>query len=73
MLRQTRVPTSTTEVMHLGLDALLEAQLAHGQHLGLDVGAQVAGDRIDGLVFLFDAEGEGRPHGWDLGTIVRQG
>ena len=29
-----------------------------GEHLGADVGAQVAGDRIDGLVFLFDADVE---------------
>ena len=29
-----------------------------GEHLGADVGAQVAGDRIDGLVFLFNADVE---------------
>jgi len=41
--------------VHFGLDALLQAQLAVLKHLGLDVGAQVAGGRIDGLVFLFNA------------------
>jgi hypothetical protein len=49
--------------MHLGLDAFLQAHLSGGQHLGLDVRAQVAGDRVDGLVFLFDAEREGWTHG----------
>ncbi len=48
--------------VHLGLDALLQAQFAHGQHLGLDMRAQVARDGIDGLVFLFNAEREGWPH-----------
>jgi hypothetical protein len=52
--------------VHLRLDALLEAHLAGGQHLGFDVGAQVARDRIDGLVLLFDAQGERRPHAFDL-------
>ena len=49
--------------VHLGLDALLQAQLALRQHLGLDVRAQIARDRVDGLVFLFNAEREGWPHG----------
>ncbi len=49
--------------MHLGLDALLQTQFALREHLGLDVRAQIARDRVDGLVFLFDAEREGRAHG----------
>ena len=48
--------------MHLGLDALFEAELALGEHLGRDVRAQIAGHGVDGLVFLFDADGEGRAH-----------
>jgi hypothetical protein len=44
-------------LVHLGLDALFEAELSLGEHFGLDVGAQVAGDRVDGLIFLFDAAG----------------
>ncbi len=62
--------------VHLGLDALLKAHLALRKHLGLDVGAQVARDRVDGLVFLFNAEREGWPHGMtsgQLGAIVLQG
>ena len=60
--------------VHFCFDALLQAQLAHGQHLGLDVGAQIARDGIDGLVFLFNAEGEGWAHDAsedeELGAIV---
>jgi hypothetical protein len=54
--------------MHLGLDAFLQAQLACGEHLGFDVGAQIARHRVDGLVLLFNAEREGGAHG----GIVRQ-
>ena len=42
-------------LMHLGLDALFEAELALGQHLGGDVRAEIAGLGVYGLVFLFDA------------------
>ena len=49
-------------LVHLGLDALFEAELALGEHLGRDVRAQIAGHRVDGLVFLFDAEREGWAH-----------
>jgi len=41
--------------MHLGFDALFEAELAFGEHLGRDVRAEVASLGVDGLVFLFDA------------------
>jgi hypothetical protein len=41
--------------MHLGFDALFKAQLALGEHLGRDVRTEIAGFRVDGLVFLFDA------------------
>src|SRR5579863_5405247 len=61
--------------MHLCLDAFLQAQLALGQHLGFDVRAQVARDRIDGLVFLFNPQREGWPHDCScdsLWAIVRQ-
>jgi hypothetical protein len=40
------------------------------------MGAQVARDRVDRLVFLFDAEREGWPHAvtsGQLGEIVFQG
>ena len=42
-------------LVHLGLDALFEAELALGEHLGRDVRAEIAGFGVDGLVFLFDA------------------
>jgi len=42
-------------LMHLGLDALFEAELALGEHLGGDVRAQIAGFRVDCLVLFFDA------------------
>ena len=45
-------------LVHLGLDALFEPQLALGQHLGRDVRAEIAGFRIYGLVLLFDTQGE---------------
>ena len=42
-------------LVHLGFDALFEAELALGEHLRRDVRAEVAGFGVDGLVFLFDA------------------
>ncbi len=61
--------------VHLGLDALLQTHFALREHLGFDVGAQVARDRVDGLVLLFNAEREGRAHGCvlvQLEGIVRE-
>ena len=49
-------------LVELSLDALLKPQLALRQHLGRDVGTQIPGIRIDGLVLLFDAKGEARSH-----------
>ena len=49
-------------LVHLGLDALFQPPLALGQHLGRDVRAQIARHRIDGLVFLFNADRERRTH-----------
>ncbi len=48
--------------VHLRLHPLLQPHLAHGQHLGLDVRAQIAGDRVNGLVLLFNAERERWAH-----------
>ena len=45
-------------LVHLGLDALVELPLALRDDLGVDVRAQIERDRIDRLVFLFDADGE---------------
>ena len=42
-------------LVHLGLDALFEAELSLGEHLSRDVRAKIAGLGIHGLVFLFDA------------------
>ena len=42
-------------LVHLGLDALLKDELALLDDLGMNVRAQIAGFRIDGLVFLFDS------------------
>ncbi len=50
-------------LVHLGLDPLLQKQLALLDYFGVDVGAQVARDRINGLIFLFDPDGERRKHG----------
>ena len=61
--------------MHLGLDAFLQTELALRKHLGFDVGAEVARDRVDGLVLLFNAEREGWTHGVaseQLAAIVRE-
>jgi hypothetical protein len=41
-------------LMHLGFDALFEAELSLGEHLGLDMRAEIAGFRVDGLILLFD-------------------
>ena len=56
-------PDLDDRLMHLGFDLLLEQHLALGDELGVDVRAEVERLGVDGLVFLFDAEGEGRPHG----------
>ena len=42
-------------LMHLGFDALFEAELALGEHLRRDVRTEISGFGVDGLVFLFDA------------------
>src|SRR5262249_42961322 len=46
-------------LVHLGLHLLLHPPLALMDELCLDVRAQIEGDGIDRLVFLFDADGEG--------------
>ena len=48
--------------MHLGLDALLQGELALFDDFGVDVRTQIAGFRVDGLVFLFNSERESRSH-----------
>jgi hypothetical protein len=42
-------------LVHFGFDALFEAELSLGEHLGRDVRAEIAGLGVDGLVFLFNA------------------
>jgi hypothetical protein len=44
-------------LVHLGLDALGEHGSALFDHFHADVGAEVAGFGIDGLVFFLDADG----------------
>ena len=51
-------------LVHLRLDPLLQEQLALLDDLRVDVRAQIARDRIDGLIFLFDPDGESRKHGY---------
>jgi hypothetical protein len=48
----------------------LQKQFALLDNLGVDVGAQIARDRINGLVFLFDANGESRKHGRPSGECL---
>jgi hypothetical protein len=45
-------------LVHLRLDALVELPLALLDDLGVDVRSEVVRDRVDGLVFLFDPDGE---------------
>ena len=47
-------------LVHLGLDLLVQQPLAVRDQLGADVRAQIECRGIDRLVFLFDAEREGR-------------
>src|SRR5581483_7448768 len=49
-------------LMHLGLDALLKAQLSLRQHLGLDVRPQIACFRINSLILLLNAQRKRWPH-----------
>ena len=76
---RTNIPDTFTSwadfddrLVHFRLDALVELALALGNDLGVDVRAQIEGDGIDGLVFLFDADGEGRLHerSWQLTVSV---
>jgi len=43
-------------LVHLGLDALGEHGSALCDHFHADVGAEIAGLRIYGLIFLLDAD-----------------
>ena len=45
-------------LVHLRLDALFHAELALGDDLGMNVRAQVARDRINGLVLFFNPDSE---------------
>ena len=58
-----RSPDLDHRLVHLGLDPLLQQQFALLDNLGVDVRAQIARDRINGLVFLFNPDGESRKHG----------
>src|SRR5581483_2078109 len=49
-------------LVHLRLDLLLQPHLSIFQDFGMYVRAQVAADRVDGLVFLFDSDGESGQH-----------
>src|SRR2546428_12985081 len=50
-------------LMHLRLDPFFHKAVAFLDYLGLDVGAQVTADRIDGLILFFNAYGEAGLHG----------
>ena len=58
-----RGPDLDYRLVHLGFHPLLQEQLALFDNLRVDVGAQIARDRINGLIFLFDPDGESRKHG----------
>jgi hypothetical protein len=45
-------------LMHLGFDTLSKTPLPFGQHLCRDMRAQVARNRIDGLILLFNSDSE---------------
>ena len=49
-------------LVHLGLYRLLQQRLALLDDLDVDVRAQIAGFRIDGLILFFDADGETWAH-----------
>ncbi len=61
MFVQTLVPTSTTDWCISALTASCSASLALGRISGVNVRAQIAGLRIDGLVFLFNSDAEAGP------------
>ena len=68
-----RGPDFDHRLVHLGLDPLLQEQFALLDNLGVNVRAQVARDRIDGLVFLFNPDGESSeawPAFLKAGTLV---
>ena len=44
------------------LHRLVQRELGLGKYLGGNVGAQVASLRIDGLIFLFNSDGESGLH-----------
>jgi len=50
-------------LVHFGLDALGEHGFALLDHLQADVGAEVTGLRIDGLILLLDADRQAGLHG----------
>jgi hypothetical protein len=49
-------------LVHFGLDALGEHGLALFDHFHADVRAEVASFRIDGLIFLLDADAQAGLH-----------
>ena len=49
-------------LVQFGLDALLQEELALFQNFGVNVRSQIAGDRIDCLILLFNPDGKGRRH-----------
>jgi hypothetical protein len=51
-------------LVHLSLNPFLQKQFSFFDNLGVDMRAQVARNRIYGLVFLFDPDGESRKHGY---------
>ena len=53
-------------LVHLGLNPFLQKQFALLDNLRVDMRAQVARDRINGLVFLFNADSESRKHGYGV-------
>ena len=73
ILRQTEVPTSTTDWCISAFTRSCKQQLALFDDFRVDVRAQIARDRIDGLILLFDPDRESRMHGCPSGGMLAAG
>ena len=58
-----RSPNLDHRLVHLGLHALLQQELALLNNFGMNMRSKIAGDRINCLILLFDPDSEGRTHG----------
>ena len=73
MSRQTLEPTSTTAWCISALTFSCDLELRLRKDLHLDVRAEIAGLRIDGLVFLFDSDAEAGPLHCDYPLVALLG